>query len=54
LYALSEENQIYVRSGRTDTNLAGSFWTIIDENKFLQMDCGNVFLVGVTEYFEVF
>jgi len=54
LYALSSDNQIYVRKGRSDGNLAGSLWEQVDTYGFKQMDAGNNELYAVTMFNEVF
>jgi len=54
LYALSTDNQIYYRKGRSDSNLQGNMWELVDEYTFKQMDCGNNELYAITMFNEVY
>jgi hypothetical protein len=53
LYALSTDYKIYYRKGRSDTNLAGTMWELVDQYQFKQMDAGHHQLYAVTMFNEV-
>lgn len=54
LYALSDDNKIYYRKGRTNAKLEGTMWEQVDTYAFKQMDAGNNELYAVTMFNEVY